>query len=653
MSIHKQLKVDTRRVALPRAISPWLWSWPNTADFNFNYYRLLESSGDTGIGSPGSPGTRVAIIGCGVAGLTAARELFRAGYTNIDLYEATDRLGGRTYSKPAPGQQTCFELGAMRLPFFNTDPDDLPGRNSVLAWYTKEFGIAYQPFPDPGSSVANTGIYLNDGFGPVHEPAPGQKPELLLWNSATNPGEPPPTAELQAIYDRWNNFATMFTDAVSPVYGTPQWTALWQQIVSDYWEINFRDFAYLPVLAAYDPADPGNFGGLGLTQDQAQLLYTIGVGDGSWGAFYDISVLYIFRTMLFGYGNQHQLIVGVPDGGPQQNQTLTDSAGNKFIGPSYLGVQSVAECMFFEPVRSVHVSGSLYDALQDNVNLFTSTQVSSIDKLPDGKISLRTRDGRVEAPYDAVIMSPPTWAMQIGTSINGFDVSTQWPFPVQTSFAMSHWIRSCKVMYPLRERFWEVSRIPQLLSTDIQLQGVYSYAAGDDDPGVLLVSYTWEDDANKFLAQGFEPTLGSSLLELLDDILLRCTNIQQKISPFVDTSRGPTIMQWSLMPTYLACAKLYHERSWDLDYALLRYNQNFSSRSGIYFAGEGFSVEGGWTEPALRGALDAVLYVIRNTAGTFTPPFDFAADYPRYSEWSPYRGSSDRLRSALMRLMRK
>ncbi len=649
MAIHHQLKFDaTARVRAKAPLSRWLWSWPNTADFNFNYYNLLDLAQSSGIGSNPNPGFRVAVIGCGVAGLTAARELFRSGYTRIDLYEATNRLGGRTYSVPADGQETCFELGAMRLPFFNTSPDDLPGNNSVLAWYAREYGIAFQPFPDPGSPVANTGIYLNDGYGPVREPMPGQKPELLLWESKDKPGLPPPTPELQAIYNRWNSFATMFIDAVSPVYGTDGWTDLWQQIVSNYWEINFRDFAYLPVLGQYSPRDPGNFGGLGLTQDQAQLLYTIGVGDGSWGAFYDISVLYIFRTILFGYGNQHQLILGAPGGGPQGGGQLTDSRGNTFAGPVFLGVQSFADCMFFRPVESSHVSGSLYDAMQHgDVRLYTSTLVKSITKTAQGIVI--EADG-LENTYDAVIMSPTTWAMQINTRINDFDVATEWPFPVQTSFAMSHWIRSCKVMYALRERYWEVSRIPQLLSTDNQLQGIYAYAAGQSDPGVILVSYTWEDDANKFLAQGFEPSLAAGLLQLLDSILMRCTNIGEPISPYVDTGKPPVIMQWSLMPSYLACAKLYHERSWDLDYALLRYNQTFSNRSGIYFAGEGFSVEGGWTEPALRGALDAALHVINNSGGTFVPGFDFGQDYPRYSEWSPARGSSDRLRAALMAL---
>src|SRR5882724_11552586 len=135
MGIHKQLKINVRKGARPATpASPWLWTWPNTADFNFNYYNLLQLSAQNGIGSNPNPKFKVAVIGCGVAGLTAARELYRSGYTNIDLFEATDRLGGRTYSVPAQGQQSCYELGAMRLPFFNTT-DDLPGNNSALAWY--------------------------------------------------------------------------------------------------------------------------------------------------------------------------------------------------------------------------------------------------------------------------------------------------------------------------------------------------------------------------------------------------------------------------------------------------------------------------------------------------------------------------------------
>ena len=40
---------------------------------------------------------RIAIIGAGLAGLTAAYELRESGH-QVDVYEATDRLGGKPVS---------------------------------------------------------------------------------------------------------------------------------------------------------------------------------------------------------------------------------------------------------------------------------------------------------------------------------------------------------------------------------------------------------------------------------------------------------------------------------------------------------------------------------------------------------------------------
>src|SRR5947208_10317427 len=46
--------------------------------------------------------TRVAVLGGGVAGLTAAHELAERGFA-VTVYEARDRLGGKARSLPVPG----------------------------------------------------------------------------------------------------------------------------------------------------------------------------------------------------------------------------------------------------------------------------------------------------------------------------------------------------------------------------------------------------------------------------------------------------------------------------------------------------------------------------------------------------------------------
>lgn len=59
----------------------------------------------------------VLIIGGGVAGLSAARELLENGCSNICVVEAQDRLGGRVKQvlcAPLGPRQSVYALDAMR-----------------------------------------------------------------------------------------------------------------------------------------------------------------------------------------------------------------------------------------------------------------------------------------------------------------------------------------------------------------------------------------------------------------------------------------------------------------------------------------------------------------------------------------------------------
>ncbi|HTX96955.1 MAG TPA: FAD-dependent oxidoreductase [Mycobacterium sp.] len=617
---------------------PWRFRWPNTADFNFNYYHLLDLAMNSGIAANQNPDLRVAIVGAGIAGLVAARELFRCGYTNIDIYEASERIGGRTYSVRLDGQYTTMEMGAMRMPFF----DGAKSQNCVLDFYRSIFSITTQDFPNPGTKTADTGVWVNGGYGPDFY-KPLAKPTLLLWK---NKDDRPPTDALKEVYDKWDNFAKRFTRAAEAEYtkSREEWESFWHAFVQNYWAMSFRDFVYR------EPArrKRGYFGGLGMNQDQANLFYVIGAGDGGWGAFYDISCLFPIRTLLFGYGKGHQLIQGKFDDegnhapGPQATGHPTDSLGHALQPPDYLGVESFADCLFYEPVRSDSVEPiSLYKAIKSikyEVNLYTRNEVKTITRRDDGTI-------RVESPsrckdYDAVVITPATWALQMSVDFEGFDAARM-PFNVQAAVAMSHWITSCKVFFPLTRRFWQTDKadgnpvIPQTLVTDTFLQGVYGYGVTTEkvlDPGVLLASYTWEDDANKLLASTSNDDLAQECLNKLDAILMQSSN--RAISPYVNRDQ-PHVIFWAKEPTYHGCAKLTRPRSWDHDYTLLRYNQDHSADSGVYCAGEAYSVEGGWTEPALRMAIDAVVHIVKNTKATFVTGFDYERHYPKYSNWKP------------------
>ena len=60
---------------------------------------------------------KIAVIGAGLAGLTAAHRIHQAGL-KVDVFEASNRVGGRVFSiwmKNYCGDLTVFELGAQNI----------------------------------------------------------------------------------------------------------------------------------------------------------------------------------------------------------------------------------------------------------------------------------------------------------------------------------------------------------------------------------------------------------------------------------------------------------------------------------------------------------------------------------------------------------
>ena len=62
----------------------------------------------------------------------------------------------------------------------------------------------------------------------------------------------------------------------------------------------------------------------------------------------------------------------------------------------------------------------------------------------------------------------------------------------------------------------------------------------------------------------------------------------------------------------------------------MNYNRQYAARSGLYLCGESFSVDAGWTEPCLRGALDATIHLCQRTGARFNGGFGLK-HYPEYT----------------------
>ncbi|HEX4409078.1 MAG TPA: NAD(P)/FAD-dependent oxidoreductase [Xanthobacteraceae bacterium] len=93
-------------------------------------------------------GTKVVILGAGVAGLSAAYELGKAGY-DCTVLEARDRVGGRNWTirrgtklDMTDGSRQVCEFDASM--YWNAGPARLPSHHQAVLGYCRELGVALE-----------------------------------------------------------------------------------------------------------------------------------------------------------------------------------------------------------------------------------------------------------------------------------------------------------------------------------------------------------------------------------------------------------------------------------------------------------------------------------------------------------------------------
>lgn len=618
----------------------WRGRFPSPPDLCFDYRTLVEQTG--GIASTIDLNHKICIIGAGITGLTAARELYRCGFKNISLFEKSKRIGGRHLTVLGAHQSNSigrppFEMGAMRMPFFNRSGEQPTDGRSLMAYYAKEFELAHSNFPNPGSPwVKSTGIYLREGT--IDN---SSQPTMLIWKNKDGI-TPPPGETLRAVSAKWESFAKRMTQKVAELYGSEQWELLWAAIVQKYESISFRDLVKMPAIESWHKDRPGDFGGMGMTSQESSVFYAIGIGDGSWGAFYDICSLYPLRTAIFGFSSHLQLIHGRVnlDGAAVHSPHLKsaavfDSRGLKFNKPNYKGLGALAECLLF---MSLPETGhSVYEhSLEKTNGLLTDSPVKKLEKLKSGKTRVHyewnsSNPKKTETCYedfDSVIMTLPSWLIETQILLEGFD-QEMLTFETINAYKTAHWETSCKVYAPLKKSFLSKNtKIPQAIVTDSFIHDVYTYRYNESYTyDCILLSYTWEDDATK-LSSLNDKELVAKCIEELDRILINSTNIQEKISPYIGHEQA-VVQRWMNDKNSLGCAKLYRPGTYYEAVNLMKYNKDFSLKSGLYLCGESFSVDAGWTEPCFRGAIDTVINICSRTGAKFNGGFTMK-DYPEY-----------------------
>lgn len=229
---------------------------------------------------------------------------------------------------------------------------------------------------------------------------------------------------------------------------------------------------------------------------------------------------------------------------------------------------------------------------------------------------------------DSVVMTLPSWLIETQITLENFN-QKMLPFEIISAYKTAHWETSCKVYAPLKKSFLsQNTTIPQTIVTDSLIHDIYTYRYNNNYTyDCILLSYTWEDDATKLLFFSDEQ-LVEKCIDELDRILLKSTNINQKISPYIAREQA-VVQRWMNDKHSLGCAKLYRAGTYYDAVSLMKYNRDYSHASGLYLCGESFSVDAGWTEPCFRGAIDTVINLCAKTQASFNGGFTLQ-DYPEY-----------------------
>lgn len=535
-------------------------------DTLFDYGSFLANTAGSGIGNlSGAAAQRsVAIIGTGIGGLVAAYELLRAGAQNVSLCEATDRVGGRTFSDIFEAQDPRFvaELGAMRFP-----PSEF-----ALFHYLDRFGIsASSAFPDPGVVPTVIGYQGQIYHWLPQNPAPSIFATVAKgWRAFVDQG---------AVF----NGVQLVAPATITNWLAAENTAEAQKAWQTYIDLFENESFYTGLVKLFtDPNPPG--GVAWQKPDDFQLFGALGLGSGGFGPLYPLGFLELVRMIIDGLETE-QLFVPA-------------------------GISSLANALV----------ASVFNGTPISARVKLNTPVTAVAKTADGsQVAVTTAAGR--GVYDRVVVATSHRAAQIDL---GLDTTTPLTPKRYSALTQVHSASSSKVILLTERKFWQAGLgRPENIQTDRLVRGVYflDYAPSDPSaPGVVILSYTWEDDSIKLLPQSDPEGLVALLRK---DIAAVVPYYADKIVPINnDYKNFVKVIAWEEEPFQHGAFKFNFPGddvlSQELYYA---YREAGTPNDPyIYFAGESYSFHGGWTEGAATTGVNAATAVIASLGGTLPSP---------------------------------
>lgn len=520
-------------------------------DFPFAFDDWIAHPQGLGELPPERLGQEVAIVGAGMAGITAAYELMKLGLKPV-IYEAS-RMGGRLRSQPFEGGQgVVAELGGMRF----------PASSSAFFHYVKLLGLETKPFPNPLTPAAGSTVV--DLEGQTHY--------------ARSLADLPPL--FTEVADAWAAALEElgFGDLQQALRqrDVPRLKALWNALVPLWDDRTFYDFV----------AQSKAFSTLSFRH--REVFGQVGFGTGGWDSDFPNTLLEILRVVLTGCDEDQHLIVG--------------------------GVQQVPLGLWAHaPDQTTHwPQGTSLASLHGGA---TRPGVTAIQRAKEGAASgqlVVTDAWGTQREYPAVLVTCQSWLLTTQIAVEESLFSQKlWMALDRTRYMQS----SKTFVMVNRPFWKDVDPATgrdtlSMTLTDRLTRGTYLFDNGPDKPAVICLSYAWMSDALKMLphppARRVQLALDAlkkiyPTVDIAGHIVGDPITISWEADPyFLGAFKG------ALPGHYRYNQRMYGHFVQDALPAAER---------GIFLAGDDVSFTPAWVEGAVQTSLNAVWGIVRQLGG--------------------------------------
>lgn len=528
-------------------------------DFTFPFDDWVAHPAGLGSVPADMSGTRVAIVGGGVAGMVAAHELMRLGLTPV-VYEAA-RLGGRLRTeafRPGVGggdgvDPIVAELGGMRFPRSGTS----------FFHYVDRCGLDVKPFPNPLTEAAPTTVV--DLLG-------------VTEFARTLDDLPQLFSEVAHAWDEALNTHASFTDIQAAMRDRDSAAvkAIWNPLVEAWDDRTFYDFV----------ATSDSFSQLSFRH--REVFGQVGFGTGGWDSDFPNSMLEILRVVMAAFDEDQHFIVGGAERLPRRLWGLAA------VAPAHHRPGT--------SVADLHPGGS------------PRPGVTALARDGD-RIAVTDQWGTTES-FDAVLVTTQSWLLTTAIDVDESLFSADdW-----MALDRTRYMQSSKTFVMVDRPFWNdidpATGRPKMSMTltDRNTRGTYLFDHGPDQPGVICLSYAWMSDAMKVL-----PMSARERAELAIDTLEKIYPTAGLRSHIVGE---PITVSWEADPNFLGAFKGAlpgHYRYNHRMYGHFLHRSSTPEQRGIFLAGDDVSWTPGWAEGAVQTALNAVWGIVNHLGGSAHP----------------------------------